>query len=219
MTTSDSPSNATRFSDIPELIAGMRRLPADRPALSFYKGRTRAGRQSYGELLYAVERTTSRLRDQLGLRRGDRIAILAPNRLEVPALLLGAMRLGVAVVPLNPTTGPADWDYILGHSEARAIFGDRDLLGRVGSPPPIVCPFEDEPPAGPVGEDAEAVTADGTSLASTMAVVLYTSGTTGNPKGVASRTPGAWPSTSASTERRSSRSSPSTTPTPSASGS
>jgi long-chain acyl-CoA synthetase len=185
MTTSDSPSNATRFSDIPELIAGMRRLPADRPALSFYKGRTRAGRQSYGELLYAVERTTSRLRDQLGLRRGDRIAILAPNRLEVPALLLGAMRLGVAVVPLNPTTGPADWDYILGHSEARAIFGDRDLLGRVGSPPPIVCPFEDEPPAGPVGEDAEAVTADGTSLASTMAVVLYTSGTTGNPKGVA----------------------------------
>jgi long-chain acyl-CoA synthetase len=185
MTANASPSTITRFSDIPDLIAGMRRLPADRPALTFYRGRTREGGLRYGELLVAVERTTARLRDHLGIRRGDRVAILAPNRLEVPVLLLATMRLGAAVVPLNPTTGPADWDYILGHSEARAIFGTRELLARVGNPPALVSAFEDEPPPAEAGDDIEAVTADGTPLAGTMAVVLYTSGTTGNPKGVA----------------------------------
>ena len=64
---------------------------------------------------------TRRLRDELGVRRGDRIAILSPNRLEVPALFLAAMQLGAAVVPLNPTTPPGDWDYILEHSEARGV--------------------------------------------------------------------------------------------------
>jgi long-chain acyl-CoA synthetase len=185
MTASASPPTITRFSDIPALLAGMRRRPPAQPALSFYKGRTRQGRLGYGELVVAVERMTNRLRDQLGIRRGDRVAILAPNRLEVPALLLATMRVGAAVVPLNPTTGPADWDYILGHSQARAVFGDRELLAQVGKPPAIVCAFEDEPAPGAAGEDVEAVTADGTSLSDTMAVVLYTSGTTGNPKGVA----------------------------------
>ena len=107
--------------DIPELLAGLRRLPPERVALTFYQGRTWAGRQSYGELLAAVDRVTVRLREELGLAAGDRIAILSPNRLEVPALLLGAMRLGAVVVPLNPTTNPADWDYILGHSEEYSV--------------------------------------------------------------------------------------------------
>jgi long-chain acyl-CoA synthetase len=185
MSTSPAAPTITRFSDIPDLIAGMRRLPPERPALTFYRGRAREGRLTYGELLVATERMTSRLRDELGIRRGDRVAILAPNRLEVPVLLLAAMRLGAAVVPLNPTTGPADWDYILGHSAARAIFGTRDLLARVGKPPATVTAFEDEPAPHAGGDEIEAVTADGTPLAGTMAVVLYTSGTTGNPKGVA----------------------------------
>ena len=53
------------------------------------------------------------------------------------------MRLGAVVVPLNPTTNPADWDYILGHSEARAIFGTRELLDRLTRKPEMVCPFEE----------------------------------------------------------------------------
>ena len=106
----------TRFEDVPALLDGLARLPPERPALTFYKGKTRAGHWTYGELLAAVDGFTRRLRDELGVRQGDRVAVLAPNRLEVPALFLAAMRLGAAVVPLNPTTPPADWDYILAHS-------------------------------------------------------------------------------------------------------
>jgi long-chain acyl-CoA synthetase len=171
-----------RYEDVPGLLAGLRRLPPDRPALTFYKGRTRAGGWSYGELLAAVDGFTRRLRDELGVRRGDRVAVLAPNRLEVPALFLAAMQLGAAVVPLNPTTSPEDWDYILAHAEARLIFGARDLLARLVRRPDAVCAFEDEAP--PTGGVAEAP-AEPATLAKQMAIVLYTSGTTGNPKGVA----------------------------------
>ncbi len=178
----------TRFEDVPALLDGLARLPPERPALTFYKGKTRAGRWTYGQLLGAVDRFTRRLRDDLGVRQGDRVAVLAPNRLEVPALFLAAMRLGAAVVPLNPTTPPTDWDYILAHSEARLVFGARELLDRLVRRPDVVCPFEDEPApadggaaAAPVG----AAAAGAGSLANQMAIVLYTSGTTGNPKGVA----------------------------------
>ena len=178
-----------RFSEVSELLAALGRLPPDRPALTFYKGRTLAGRLDYGQLLAGVERFTRRLRDDLGVKLGDCIAVLSPNRLEVPALLLAAMRLGAAVVPLNPTTQPSDWDYILEHSAAHLIFGTRDLLARLIRPPSAVCHFEDEPEPTPASQAAHRpATATETAagpLARAMAIVLYTSGTTGNPKGVA----------------------------------
>jgi long-chain acyl-CoA synthetase len=172
-----------RFMDVAELLVELRRLPPERPSLTFYKGRTRAGHLTYGGLMGVVDRFTRRLRDELGVCRGDRVAILSPNRLEVPALLLATLRLGAAVVPLNPTTPPEDWDYILAHSEARVIFGARELLARLGRTPEAVCPFEDEI-EGPSAA-AEGNGEDAGRLADTMAIVLYTSGTTGNPKGVA----------------------------------
>lgn len=178
----------TRFEDVPALLDGLARLPPGRPALTFYKGKTRIARWTYGELLAAVDRFTRRLRDELGVRRGDRVAVLSPNRLEVPALFLAAMQLGVAVVPLNPTTPPADWDYILAHSEARLVFGARDLLDRLVTRPDVLCAFEDEaalPEPGAAVAPGAAATLVSTSLAKQMAIVLYTSGTTGTPKGVA----------------------------------
>jgi len=187
MTPPDSPPGPiARFSDVSELLAALRDLPADRPALTFYKGRSLAGRLSYGELCAGVDGFTRRLRDDLGVARGDCVAVLSPNRLEVPALILAAMRLGAAVVPLNPTTQPSDWDYILEHSESRLIFGARELLARLLRRPETTCAFEDEPGSAPETSGAPLPgPAAADSLAETMAIVLYTSGTTGNPKGVA----------------------------------
>lgn len=186
MTPPDSPADPiARYAEVSDLLEGLRRLPADRPALTFYRGKTLVGRLGYGQLLAGVDRFTRRLRDELGVRRGDCVAVLSPNRLEVPALILAVMRLGAAVVPLNPTTQPSDWDYILEHSAARLIFGTRELLARVLRRPEITCAFEDEPESAPETRGPPLPSPAAGSLAETMAIVLYTSGTTGNPKGVA----------------------------------
>ena len=148
---------------------------AARPALTFYRGRTRVGGLTYGELARAVERLAGGLAGSV--ERGDRVAILSPNRLEIPVLVLALLRLGAVVVPLNATAPPEDWAYVLRHSGARGVVGTRELLDRVATPRrrwviDDLGALEGEAPP-PV------------DLAESLAVVLYTSGTTGNPKGVA----------------------------------
>jgi long-chain acyl-CoA synthetase len=175
-------------SDVASVILDVARLLArsdggERTALSFYRGKTLAGRLTYGELFERVERLAGRLHRDHEVRVGDRVALLSPNRLEVPVLVLALLRLGAVVVPLNPTTAVDDWAYALRHSRARGLCVTSDLDARV---PPSVRPafslrIEDVfvgggvPPEPPEG------------LADLLAVILYTSGTTGNPKGVALR--------------------------------
>jgi long-chain acyl-CoA synthetase len=171
-------------SDIPSLLEGLARH-GDRAALSFYRGRTLAGRLSYAELAGRVEALAGRLEGELGVHTGDRIALLTPNRLEVPVLVLALLRLGAVVVPLNPGAAVEDWVYAMGHSGARGLYATRELAGRVpqAARPSFVLDVEETLPTG--GPFAPPVPIGG--LGEQTAVVLYTSGTTGNPKGVALR--------------------------------
>jgi long-chain acyl-CoA synthetase len=168
--------------DIAALLA---RLSAEgeRPALTFYRGKNAAGRFTYGELATKVEAVAGGLHETHGVRAGDRVAILSPNRLEVPVVVLALLRLGAVVVPLNPGSAPDDWAYILSHSGARGLCVTRELAGAVPDKarPSFVLPMDEAlslagraPPPPPALEER-------------MAVVLYTSGTTGSPKGVALR--------------------------------
>src|SRR5512135_1059526 len=120
-----------RFEDIRSLVTGWGDDP--HPALTFYRGRERVGGLSYAELHGRVDAVAGHLWDMLGLRAGDRIAVLSPNRIEVPVLMLAAMSIGAAVVPLNPTAPPDDWSYILGHSRARGCFAAGDLASRLAT--------------------------------------------------------------------------------------
>src|SRR5439155_20793711 len=155
----------------------------DRAALSFYRGKTLEGRLSYGELFARVETLAGALHDQFGVRAGDRVAILSPNRLEIPVLVLALLRLGAAVVPLNPAASGEDWTYVLGDAGARGLCVTRDLADRV--------PEAAKPAFALHVEDVFAIAGRApplqAGLAEAMGVVLYTSGTTGNPKGVALR--------------------------------
>ncbi len=174
--------SSARARDIPGLLSQLAGDP-QRPALTFYRGKALAGRLSYGELVARVEALAGGLHSEFGVQPGDRVAILAPNRLEIPVLVLALLRIGAVVVPLNPGSAADDWTYILKHSGARGLCATRDLAALVpqGASPAFTLHVEDAfTVAGSASEAAS-------GLAEQMAVVLYTSGTTGNPKGVALR--------------------------------
>jgi long-chain acyl-CoA synthetase len=170
--------------DVASLLSTLRPL-GERPALTFYRGKNVDGRLTYAELAGRVDALAGSLAANYGVQAGDRVAILAPNRLEVPVLVLALMRLGAVVVPLNPGSAPEDWAYILKHSGARGLCSTADLAGHVLAEPKLdftlhvydlfALPAGGPPPPAP------------DDLGERMAVVLYTSGTTGNPKGVALR--------------------------------
>jgi len=73
--------------DFPTLLARAAQRGRS-PALSFYRGKALEGRLSYRELVARVEALAGALHEQFGVRAGDRVALLAPNRLEVPVLML-----------------------------------------------------------------------------------------------------------------------------------
>jgi long-chain acyl-CoA synthetase len=167
---------------IPALVGRLAKVADEqpqRPALTSYRGRTVTGRLTYRELLHRLNGTTHQLATSFGIQRGDRVAILSHNRLELPVLYLAAMRLGAALVPLNPGSAPEDWAYAIEHAGARLLITDSELLLRL---PPLaipICRVDDVATPGAAGAAEPAL-----SAGEDLAVILYTSGTTGTPKGV-----------------------------------
>ena len=116
---------------------------------------------------------------------GDRVAVMLPNLPEFAAIYYGILRSGAIVVPMNPLLKEREVAYYLGDSQARLIFAwggcaDEAAAGaaQAGAATVIVDEsFADRlaavAPAGGVVDRADTDTA----------VILYTSGTTGQPKG------------------------------------
>src|SRR5262249_11272998 len=119
------------MNDFPTLLAGLAE-GGSRPALSFYRGRAREARLDYAELAARVRQLGARL-TEAGIGAGDRVALLAPNRIEVPPLVLARLARGAVVVPLNPGSPVEDWAYVLEHSGARALWATRELGERAAA--------------------------------------------------------------------------------------
>ena len=132
----------------------------------------------------------------LGLRQGDRIAVLAYNCLEWMEIYAALARAGLVAVPINFRLSSDEITYIARHAEASAVIAGAEFCASVES---IQC----EIPAcaghlvaigaapGPSWVAYEDVMASGNPAASFPAVhpddlcaLMYTSGTTGRPKGV-----------------------------------
>ena len=147
---------------------------------------------SFRELQRRSELAAWRIREQLGLRPGDRLLTLAPSAPELPAVYFGAMRAGVIFVPLDLRMSPDAMQRIAERSEARGLaFGTgRDApapneLGLGQVPGRSV----DELAADPAdGEEEKAMRAAVAAWRSPtredVFEIVYTSGTTGRPKGV-----------------------------------
>ncbi|MBI4637853.1 MAG: long-chain fatty acid--CoA ligase [Candidatus Rokubacteria bacterium] len=129
----------------------------------------------------------------LGGQPGDRIGMLVPNRAEGLETLLGPMKAGMGVVPMNIRLHPSEHEYMLNDSGAFAlIYAEefRDHLAgireRLTSVKHLIC--VGRPPAGDleyerVLEAERASPPDPAIDADDLAWLFYTSGTTGRPKG------------------------------------
>jgi long-chain acyl-CoA synthetase len=129
-----------------------------------------------------------------GVGRGDRVAILAENSVAWLLADFGILYAGGVVVPMFATTAPDQVAYILGDSEAKAVFVDDAaaadrIRAAVPNAPPVYALHGTGPGTldamrgAPAGDADLAAYRDGIGL-DDLAVLIYTSGTTGRPKGV-----------------------------------
>lgn len=131
----------------------------------------------------------------LGLRKGDRVGVIAHNRLEWMEMYAGMARAGLVVVPLNfRLTGP-EMAYILGHAEVGAVIAGPAFCAtldavRAELPVPadrFIVLADVATPGWRSYESLMAAAADTGSFATVlpedMVALMYTSGTTGRPKG------------------------------------
>src|SRR5438270_7748952 len=86
-----------------------------------------AGSCTYAQLAERVDRAANALR-ALGIGREQRIAIAMLDGRDWPALFLGAIKAGIVPVALNTLLTPADYEYQLRDSRARALFVSEPLL-------------------------------------------------------------------------------------------
>ncbi len=164
------------------------RVP-DHPAIVF-----RERRLTYRELERQAHTLSGVLR-RAGLRAGDRAVLVCPNLPEFGIGYLGVLMAGAAVVPLNPLLKEDEVRYVLEDSGAAALVCLQASLpvlraARRGLPERVPIVLLDAPADGEPGDrsllgaPAESQSPDVSALGpEDVAVCLYTSGTTGRPKG------------------------------------
>jgi long-chain acyl-CoA synthetase len=138
---------------------------------------------------------------KLGVKRGDKVATISPNRPEWNIIDMAILQIGAIHVPIYPTISENDYRYILKHSEVKYIFvSGRELFRKikhiVPETPTVkgVYTFKDFDNIPHLQEliDLGKENAGSENLESIkagiseddIATIIYTSGTTGNPKGV-----------------------------------
>jgi long-chain acyl-CoA synthetase len=184
-----------------KLLSAIDRVPSDRAVMLRVNGRWEP--MSSREFLRRITGVSNAL-EQLGVKAGDRVGVLAPNRPEWHIADFAVLGLGAIDVPIYFNESPDRIVYILNHSGAEIVFvagemQSRRLLecrSRLTSVKHIICAAaspdlgEDvlryETLAAAAGDEAIAeYRLRAARVASDqVATIIYTSGTTGEPKGV-----------------------------------
>ncbi|MGW0516651.1 AMP-binding protein [Crossiella sp. NPDC003009] len=155
----------TAVGNVADLIRSAAHREADHPALL---DAADGSQVSWGRLDAAVDAQAHRLR-MAGALAGDRVAIRLPTGIEFCVALFGALRAGCAVVPLAPGLPGPELTRVLTDSGARLLVAEGEVEGVQVLPAPALAEAE---PFETVGADED------------LAVLAYTSGTSGLPRGV-----------------------------------
>lgn len=142
---------------------------------------------NYGELKDRVNLYCQYF-NALGLKKGDTVSFMMGNGLASVEIFLATLYAGCIISPLNPAAGPAQIEYVLQHSDTKVVFVSDDyrdqlvqaaetLAHDIGIIPTDIDSGPDWPVL-PSGADLLPILSDDAG------VLMYTSGTTGQPKGV-----------------------------------
>ncbi len=152
----------------------------DRPALKLDDAVV-----TYSMLEESASRVAGLLTDR-GLQPGDRVGVMLPNVPYFASVYYGVLRAGGVVVPMNVLLKGREVGFYLSDSAARHLFAWRDFIDAAaqgataaGTDTIVVAPGEFERLLAGAPRQAQVVDRD----SSDTAVILYTSGTTGTPKG------------------------------------
>jgi acetyl-CoA synthetase len=123
------------------------------------------------------------LLERLGIHKGDRIVLLLPPSLEYYFSMFGALKRGAVVVPCSPLFGPEAISFRIENSKAKAIVTTRGLVGLIDKKfAPTLELIEAEQLRHEIRGDKETYESD--TSADTLAMIQFSSGTTGAPKQV-----------------------------------
>jgi acyl-CoA synthetase (AMP-forming)/AMP-acid ligase II len=167
---------------ITDLIVERARSRGDHP---FLRHQHRA--VSYAEFDRLSNRAAHALQS-LGVGRGDRVTLALGNSLEYLVAAFGVLKSGAILHPVNPALGAAELQYILGHAAPRVIVADAASVPALGVRPSDAR-LAVVGSGGDVAFDALLASSSAEPLGVALgpadgSTLLYTSGTTGKPKGV-----------------------------------
>jgi fatty-acyl-CoA synthase len=174
-----------------DLLSSRARLTPDREALL---DQNTGQRYSYTQLNQRANRAANFLRHQLNVQKGDRVSILAQNCLAYVDLVYGLAKIGAIFAPLNWRLTARELAYIVGDCQPRVLICSQDYasvleelrphlsvehyISLEGASIPGAMSYEDGlDQASPLEPDLPPLNGDDPYC------ILYTSGTTGRPKG------------------------------------
>ncbi len=149
------------------------------------------GRIAFGELAQSCRNVATLLHTH-GARPGDTVSVVMPNGLATLRMLLGTMHAGLVVNPVNLLSQPAQMQYVLAHSDCRVVCVApeweervRGMLAALDRPVALIVLDPDAAELPAVSPAASRETASfEVAVPDAVALLMYTSGTTGVPKGV-----------------------------------
>ena len=168
---------------MPSLTTFLRQAAADHPDRIAL--RLDSLTKTYGQLRAAAGQAAALLASA-GVEPGDRVGLMMPNIPAFPVAFYGALAAGAIVVPMNPLLKSREVAYYLGDSGARVLLawqgaGEEAAKGAASAGAQVIT-IGDPDMAGSLAA-MEPVSGWDDTAGDDTAVILYTSGTTGRPKG------------------------------------